>query len=149
MVVPDLLAPEPWFYGRQLPTDSGDIDLFGFGKYGLLTVYELKAAKIRRNALCQVVDYALRIEKMSDEDLTWHIVRESGKPGSGTGRTWKPEVLLDRVKKSRAGGKFVFRVIIGTEYDDHIAFMAERMEIELYTVAQLCQDYRKRLRSAE
>lgn len=125
IIVPELFDPDPFFCGRQLPTDSGPIDLFGFvgielpslsfriSKTVFPTVYELKKGKIQRNALIQALDYSMRLEAMTAEDLAWHIVRNSGKPGSGTDRIWKPQVITgwirDGLKKRGLMGKLYGR----------------------------------------
>ena len=145
IVVPELLDPAPFYVGRQLPTDSGPLDLIGFGEYGFLTVYELKAGRIRRDALAQVADYAAAIRDMNAEDLTWHLVTHSGVPRSGIGRFWKPEGILDMVKRAWQYGKVVPRVVVGTSYGPAVARLAKDMEATLYTVNDLCEGYCKRL----
>ena len=161
IVVPELISPEPFICGRQLPTDSGPIDLFGFGGMSLQNhtasiqsakfpnVYELKAGRIRRDALIQVLDYSMRLEDMTAEDLAWHIVRNAGKPGAGIARIWKPEVILKAVEEAWTYGRIVWKVVIGTTYDSHVGSMASRLDIKLYTVGELCAGYRERFSRAK
>ena len=157
VIVPELLDPAPFFFGRQLPTDSGPIDLFGFGGANLPTlarpireckfptVFELKADRIRRDALVQVFDYSTRLQDMTTEDIAWHITRHSGKPGSGMGRIWNPEGLRTMLEEAWSFGRIIWKVVIGTSYDPHIEKMASLMEVKLYTVGELCAGYRERL----
>ena len=78
IAVPELLDHSPFFCGRQLATDSGVLDLLGFGKSGFLTVYELKARKLNRNDIAQVLDYMLWLCEMGSEDSAWYIAKKAG-----------------------------------------------------------------------
>ena len=159
--VPNLLDPAPFFCGRQLPVGSGALDLFGLvGKkpfrYGFdvdpdvvwggnfPTVYELKARKIRRQDIAQVLDYALTISEMSAEDLAWHLVQHSGGGETGIGRIWDPKGLERQIHDAWAHVKFTSRVVVGTDYDANVARLAEHTEVEVYTVSELCRGYRDR-----
>ena len=163
IVVPDLFDPSPFFCGRQLPVGSGALDLFGLvGKKpfslgisvdpdvvwggSFPTVYELKARKILRQDIAQVLDYALTISEMSAEDLAWDLVRHSGGDGTGIGRIWDPKGLQSMIENAwyLPTGNFTFRVIVGTDYDANVARLAEHTEVELYTVSELCHGYRER-----
>lgn len=163
IVVPDLFDPAPFFCGRQLPIESGTLDLFGLvGKqafrYGFEvdpgvvsrgafpTVYELKARKIQRQDIAQVLDYALAISEMSSEDLAWHLTRNSGGEGKGIGRIWKPKGLQAMIEDvwGASNGNLTWRVIVGTDYDENVARLAKHTEVELYTVSELCRGYRER-----
>ncbi|MDE2787620.1 MAG: hypothetical protein OXL37_13290 [Chloroflexota bacterium] len=161
IVVPDLFDPAPFFCGRQLPVESGVLDLFGLvGKrpfrYGFHvdpdvvwgdsfpTVYELKARKIRREHIAQVLDYALAISEMSAEDMTWHLVRYSGGDGTGIGRIWDPKGLKKLIQDAWGHYKFTSRVVVGTGYDASVVRLAEHAEVELYTVSELCRGWRER-----
>ncbi len=163
IVVPDLFDPAPLFYGRQLPVESGTLDLFGLVskrpfKLGLdvdpdvvwggtfPTVYELKARKIQRQDIAQVLDYALTISEMSAEDLTWHLVRHSGKEGTGIERIWNSRGLQTMIENVwyMPTGNFTSRVIVGTDYDANVARLAKNAEVEIYTVSELCRGWRAR-----
>ena len=145
--VPHLIHPAPRFYGRQIPVDSGRLDLFGLsGEHRFPTVYELKAGKIQRGDIAQVLDYALAISEMSAEDLAWHLMRHSGGAGTGIGRIWHPRALQETIENVwyLPTGNFTWRVIVGTDYDDNVARLAKHTEVELYTVSELCCGYRER-----
>lgn len=161
IVVPDLFDPAPLFCGRQLPVGSGRLDLFGLvGKkpfrlgfyvdpdvvwgYSFPTVYELKAGKILRQDIAQVLDYALTVSEMSTEDLAWHLVRHSGGDGTGIGRIWDPKGLERMIQDGWGHYKFTSRVVVGTDYDDNVARLAKHTEVELHTVTELCRGYRDR-----
>ncbi len=163
IVVPDLFDPAPFFCGRQLPVESGVLDLFGLVskrpfKLGFHvdpdvvwgdsfpTVYELKARKLQRQDIAQVMGYALAISEMSAEDLTWHLVHHSGKEGGGIERIWEPRGLQTMIENIwyMPTGNFTSRVIVGTGYDDSVARLAEHCEVDLYTVSELCRGWRGR-----
>ena len=161
IVVPDLFDPAPFFCGRQLPVESGVLDLFGLVgskpfKHGFdvdpdvvwegnfPTVYELKAQKIRREHIAQVLDYALAISEISAEDLTWHLVRHSGGDGSGIGRIWNPKGLEKLIQEAWRDYKFTRRVVVGADYDANVARIAKHTEVEIYTVSELCRGWRAR-----
>ena len=157
VIVPELLDPTPFFCGRQLPTESGPIDLFGLGgieypsqsvriRQAIFpTVYELKAREIRRSALIQVFDYSKRIEEMSAEDLVWHLVVNSGNPRAGIPRIWEPKEILDIIEAVWERGKVILKVIVGTSYNPQMASLADELDIKLYTVRELCAGYRERV----
>ena len=48
---PDMLMPGLTLVGRQMPTDSGSLDLLGVDKDGRLVVFELKRGKPTRDVL--------------------------------------------------------------------------------------------------
>ena len=161
IVVPDLFDPAPFFCGRQLPVESGALDLFGLvGKRpfkqgfdvapdvvwgdSFPTVYELKARKLRRGDVCQALDYALAIREMNAEDLAWHLVRSS-KDETGISRM-NPKDLQDILELFTVGPHFswVYPALVGTDYDDNVERLAKHTEVELYTVSELCRGYRER-----
>ena len=161
--VPELLNPAPYFCGRQLIMDSGKLDLFGFGgadadlsDYSIRireavfpTVYELKAGRIRADALLQVLDYSKCLEAMTAEDLVWQLVISSGKPESGISRIWEPKKLLDLLELVWERHKMIQKVVVGTSYDARIGRMAAEWGVKLHTVAELCAGYRERFSVSE
>lgn len=162
IVVPDLFDPAPVFYGRQPPVESGILDLFGLvGKqgwrygfdpcvnfpYGFPTVFELKARKLRTRDVSQVLDYALAIGEMSVEDLTWRLVRHSGREGTGVPPIWEPKELQEQIEEVwplPVDHNFTYRVLVGTDYDANVERLAKHTEVELYTVSELCRGWRER-----
>ncbi len=158
IVVPDLFDPALFFCGRQLPVESGALDLFGLaGKIGsrfgfhtddgfdfnFPTVYELKARKLRRGDVCQALDYALAIREMNAEDLAWHLVRSS-KDDTGIPRM-DPESLQDIIEPHAARPHYwVYPVLVGTDYDAKVARLAKHAQVELCTVSELCLGWRER-----
>ena len=67
--------------GRQVPVETGYIDLLGIDDEGRLTVFELKREKLTRKAVAQVLDYGSYLEDLSESELATLIVEESGKNG--------------------------------------------------------------------
>ena len=67
--------------GRQVPVETGYIDLLGIDEDGQLTVFELKREKLTRKAVAQVLDYGSYLEDLSESELATLIVEESGKNG--------------------------------------------------------------------
>ena len=159
IVVPDLFDPAPYFCGRQLRAGSGTLDLFGLvGKkpfrYGFYvdpdvvwgdsfpTVYELKARKLSPRDVGQVMDYALALGEMSAEDLAWHLIRSS-KDDTGIPRM-EPGILQEMLEQVEHPRLWVSSVLVGTDYDENVARLAEHTEVEIYTVSELCRGYRAR-----
>lgn len=159
IMVPDLFDPAPYFCGRQLPVESGVLDLFGLvGKRpfklgfevdpdvvwgnAFPSVYELKARKLRRENVCQALDYALAIREMNAEDLAWYLVRNS-KDDTGIPRM-DPKDLHDRLEPYMSHVPWVSPVLVGTDYDDNVARLAKHTEVELYTVSELCRGWHER-----
>lgn len=52
------------------------------------------------------------------------------------------------IKEAWSYGKIIWKVVVGTSYDPHIELMANRLEIKLYTVSELCAGYRERVSEA-
>ena len=64
ILMPQLVSVPTTFLGRQMPTDSGVLDLIAVSEmfhtgHPTLTVFELKARRIQRRDIAQVLDYAL------------------------------------------------------------------------------------------
>lgn len=159
IVVPELFDPAPFFCGRQVTVESGTFDLFGlvgkqYFRYGwdydsgavsqseFPTVYELKARKLSRANVCQVMDYALTLGEMRAEDLAWHLIRSS-KDHTGIPRM-DPGILQEKLERVAEPRLWVWSVLIGTDYDENVARLAKHFEIELYTVSELCRGWRER-----
>ena len=78
---PEMLGSDLKLVGRQTPTQTGWLDLLAIDQDGRLVVYELKRARLTREAVTQVLDYASSLDAMSASDLTEHIAERSGKDG--------------------------------------------------------------------
>ena len=144
MVAPDLFDPAPFFVGRQLPTDSGVLDLLGIDpEFGFLKVYELKKGPIRRPDIAQVLDYMLWVCETETDDLAWHIVTHSRKD-NGIGRFWKPEKIKEFVAHARQVGNVAIPVVVGTDYHRPVARLANHTGVQLHTVQGLCTPWRSR-----
>ena len=78
---PDLLIEGLTLIGRQTPTEGGPLDLLGVDEDGRLIVFELKRGTLSRDAVAQVIDYASDLDRMSTDDLSKHIMQNSGEHG--------------------------------------------------------------------
>lgn len=65
--------------GRQVPTQSGPLDLLGLDKSGNVIVVELKRDRLPREALAQAIDYASDISTWGPERLGEECARYTGK----------------------------------------------------------------------
>lgn len=142
IAVPELLDPPPFFCGRQIPTDSGVLDLLGLGKYNFPTVYELKARKIQRGDIAQVLDYVCWLDETDSETLTWHLIKH-GREDNGIARFWNPLGLKNIIEEGRKFGAVSLPVIVGTDYDRPVERLAKRTEVQLLTISELCLRWRK------
>ena len=78
---PDMLMPGLTLVGRQMPTDSGYLDLLGVDEDGQLVVFELKRAKLTREAVAQVIDYCSYLDSLAKTKLADEITQHSGVNG--------------------------------------------------------------------
>lgn len=145
IVVPELFDPELFFVGRQLPTDSGVLDLLGIetGSRGFLKVCELKSGSVRRQDIAQVLDYMLWVRETETEELAWHLVTH-GRLDNGIGRFWNPKGVSNLVERARRAGNVAFPLIVAADYSAPIARLANHTGVELYTVSELCAGWRVR-----
>ncbi|MCY4417935.1 MAG: hypothetical protein OXE87_16740 [Chloroflexi bacterium] len=146
ILMPELVGVPTVFLGRQMPTDSGVLDLIAVSElfhagHATLTIFELKARRIQRRDIAQVLDYSLWCNETADDDLAFHIVRHSGKD-DGLSRIMDANALSGVLRRTREWGRYVLPVVIGTKYDASVARLADRMEVRLLTVEELCQAWR-------
>ncbi len=78
---PNMLMRRLQLVGRQVPVETGYVDLLGIDDEGRLTVFELKREKLTRKAVAQVLDYGSYLEDLSESELATLIVEESGNNG--------------------------------------------------------------------
>ncbi|MYI18886.1 MAG: DUF91 domain-containing protein, partial [Acidimicrobiia bacterium] len=78
---PDMLMRGLRLVGRQLPVETGYVDLLGIDEDGRLVVFELKREKLTRDAVAQILDYCSHLEALPDSDLASLIAERSGKRG--------------------------------------------------------------------
>ena len=78
---PNMLLSGLKLVGRQVPVGTGQVDLLGIDEEGRLVVFELKRAKLTREAVAQVLDYGTYLETLSDTDLGDLIASGSGVRG--------------------------------------------------------------------
>ena len=67
--------------GRQVPVETGFVDLVGIDEDGRLVVFELKREKLTRAAVAQVLDYCTYLETLSDSETGTLLAERSGKDG--------------------------------------------------------------------
>ena len=80
---PDMLMRGLTLVGRQVPVETGFIDLLGIDEDGRLVVFELKREKLTRAAVAQVLDYCTYLETLTDSELPTLLAERSGKGGIG------------------------------------------------------------------
>ena len=78
---PDILIKGLWLVGRQIPTDSGRIDLLGIDPEGTLIVFELKLGRLSRGSVSQAIEYAAFLTDLKEDDLSSLIANSSGRSG--------------------------------------------------------------------
>ncbi len=78
---PDMLMSGLTLVGRQVPVETGFVDLLGIDEDGRLVVFELKREKLTRDAVAQVLDYCTYLETLSDSEIGSLLAERSGKGG--------------------------------------------------------------------
>ncbi len=78
---PDMLMRGLRLVGRQVPVETGFVDLLGIDKEGRLVVFELKREKLTRAAVAQILDYCTYLETLSDSEIGTLLTEQSGKDG--------------------------------------------------------------------
>ena len=78
---PDMLMQGLTLVGRQVPVETGFVDLLGIDEDGRLVVFELKREKLTRAAVAQVLDYCTYLETLSDSEIGTLLAERSGKDG--------------------------------------------------------------------
>ena len=78
---PNMLMRGLTLVGRQVPVETGYIDLLGIDEDGRLVVFELKREKLTRAAVAQILDYCTYLETLSDSELASLLAERSGKDG--------------------------------------------------------------------
>ena len=78
---PNILMRGLTLVGRQVPVETGYVDLLGVDEDGRLVVFELKREKLTRDVVAQILDYCSYLEALSDSELATLIAEHSGKGG--------------------------------------------------------------------
>lgn len=78
---PEMLENGLHLVGRQMPTESGPLDLLGVDAGGRLVVFELKREKLTREAVTQCIDYASALSSKTPEELGELVAEHSGTGG--------------------------------------------------------------------
>ena len=78
---PDMLMSGLTLVGRQVPVETGFVDLLGIDEDGRLVVFELKREKLTRAAVAQVLDYCTYLETLSGSEIGTLLAERSGKDG--------------------------------------------------------------------
>lgn len=114
---PDILIEGLWLVGRQIPTDSGRIDLLGIGPEGTLIVFELKLGRLSRGSVNQAIEYAAFLTDLREDDLSSLITNSSGRSGIPQ-ITDFPQAFQDRFgRRPFADGISVWISLVCQEYD--------------------------------
>ena len=131
---PDMLMRGLRLVGRQLPVETGNVDLLGIDEDGRLVVFELKREKLTRHAVAQILDYCSHLEALSDSDLASLIAERSGKRGIDRIEDfdeWYASQVGDSIKPVRM-------VLVGLGVDKSasrmVAYLADRgIDVRLLT----------------
>ena len=78
---PNMLMRGLTLVGRQVPVETGYVDLLGVDEDGRLVVFELKRDRLTRDAVAQILDYCTCLETLSDLELATLMAERSGKDG--------------------------------------------------------------------
>ena len=78
---PDMLMSGLTLVGRQVPVETGFVDLVGIDEDGRLVVFELKREKLTKAAVAQVLDYCTYLETLSDSEIGTLLAERSNKDG--------------------------------------------------------------------
>ena len=78
---PEMLMQGLTLVGRQVPVETGAVDLLGIDEDGRLVAFELKREKLTRAAVAQVLDYCTYLETLSDSEIGTLLAERSGKDG--------------------------------------------------------------------
>ena len=101
---PNMLMRGLRLVGRQLPVETGFVDLLGIDEDGRLVVFELKREKLTRDAVAQILDYCSYLEALPDSELATLIAERSGKRGInriGDFEEWYASQVGDSIKPVR------------------------------------------------
>ncbi|MXW10083.1 MAG: DUF91 domain-containing protein [Gammaproteobacteria bacterium] len=131
---PDMLMRGLRLVGRQLPVETGYVDLLGIDEDGRLVVFELKREKLTRDAVAQILDYCSHLEALPDSDLASLIAERSGKRGIdriADFDEWYASQVGDSIKPVRM-------VLVGLGVDKSasrvVAYLADRgIDVKLLT----------------
>ena len=78
---PNMLMRGLTLVGRQIPVETGYVDLLGIDEDGRLVVFELKRDRLTRDVVAQILDYCTYLETLSDSELATLMAERSGKDG--------------------------------------------------------------------
>lgn len=78
---PEMLMGGLTLVGRQVPVETGFVDLLGIDEDGRLVVFELKREKLTRAAVAQILDYCTYLETLPDSEIGALVAERSGKAG--------------------------------------------------------------------
>ena len=145
---PHMLMPGLTLVGRQMPTDSGPLDLLGIDREGRLVVFELKRGKLTRDAIAQAIDYCSYLESLPETELVTYIEDHSGKSG------------IDKISDfaswydERQGGKELTSlrptaiVLVGLGIDERAQRMSRLQNSDRFGAAQEHPNWQRRPRTA-
>ena len=78
---PDMLMSGLTLVGRQIPVETGFVDIVGIDEDGRLVVFDRKREKLTRAAVAQVLDYYTYLETQPDSEIGTLPAERSGKDG--------------------------------------------------------------------
>ena len=135
---PNMLMRGLMLLGRQVPVETGKIDLLGIDEDGRLVVFELKRGKLTRDAVAQILDYCTYLETLSDLELATLIADRSSQDGIkeiANFEEWYEESYGSQPGDSIRPVRMVL-VGLGIDISAHrtVAYLAERgIDIRLLT----------------
>ena len=131
---PEMLMSGLMLVGRQVPVETGFVDLVGIDEDGRLVVFELKREKLTRAAVAQVLDYCTYLETLSDSEIGTLLAERSGKDGIekiGDFEEWYGSQRGESIKPVR-----MVLVGLGLDVSAHrmVSYLADRgIDIRLVT----------------
>ena len=131
---PNMLMRGLTLVGRQVPVETGKVDLLGIDGDGRLVAFELKRGKLTRDAVAQILDYCTYLETLSDSELATLIAERSGQDGIkeiADFEEWYGSQPGDSIRPVR-----MVLVGLGIDMSAHrtVAYLAERgIDIRLLT----------------
>ena len=131
---PEMLMRGLTLVGRQVPVETGFVDLLGIDEDGRLVVFELKREKLTRAAVAQILDYCTYLETLPDSEIGTLLAERSGKDGIekiGDFDEWYGNQRRESIRPIR-----MVLVGLGLEVSAHrmVSYLADRgVDIRLVT----------------
>ena len=131
---PAIISPGLAIIGRQVPTQSGPLDLLAIDKAGNLIVVEVKKNSLPRESLAQAIDYV-------SEVASWNLDKISEKCIKYTGQSLEdliiesfPEVNLETVNVNESQRIVLVGFSIERSLERMITWLSDNYEVNINAV---------------